>query len=74
MRLRCFYCGHSVPLGQGDDTFHGPLRCRVCKNVMMVRLERGLLRAMAPCPQAAPDPAPVVAGPAALVPSQGGPL
>ncbi len=75
MSLRCFYCGHCLPLDQGGDTFHGPLRCRVCKNVMMVRVERGLLRAMAPCPQAAPnpDPAPSGAGPAALVPSPGGP-
>ena len=64
MKLRCFYCGHSVSLGPADDSYDGPLRCQTCKNVMVVRVERGLLRAMAPCPQTAPD-----SGPAGLDPS-----
>ena len=75
MLIHCMYCGHSIELSEAYHDYQGPLRCRVCKNVMMVRVERGLLRVMAPCPQAAPnpDPAPLGAGPAALVPSPGGP-
>jgi hypothetical protein len=48
MYLRCYYCGHAVPLPGGLDCFEGPMRCRVCRNVMTVRLESGYLRSMAP--------------------------
>jgi|WetSurMetagenome_2_1015567.scaffolds.fasta_scaffold1961945_1 hypothetical protein len=51
--IHCMYCGHSIELGTAYDTYKGPLRCSVCKSLMMVRVEQGQLRAMEAGPQVA---------------------
>lgn len=57
MYLRCYYCGHTMPLARGLDAFEGPLRCRVCRKEMTVRLESGYLRSMSPLtPEPGTDP------------------
>ena len=58
MYLRCYYCGHTMPLARGQDGYEGTLRCRVCRNQMTVRLESGYLRSMTPSiPEVTPEPA-----------------
>jgi hypothetical protein len=58
MRIQCMYCGHSIELSPAYEEYKGPLRCVVCKNLMMVRIEDGQLRSMEVEPKAA---APAVA-------------
>ena len=55
MNLRCYFCGHTIPLARGLDSFEGSMRCRVCRKVMTVRLQSGYLRSMTP---GTPEPVP----------------
>lgn len=52
--IHCMYCGHAIDLGNAYDDYQGPLRCSVCKSLMMVRVEDGHLRSMEAGPQVAP--------------------
>jgi hypothetical protein len=52
--IHCMYCGHTIELGEAYRDYSGPLRCSVCKSLMMVRVEDGQLRGMDAGPQAAP--------------------
>lgn len=52
--IHCMYCGHTIELGEAYETYKGPLRCSVCKSLMMVHVQDGNLRAMEPGPQVAP--------------------
>ena len=58
MLIHCIYCGHSIELSNAYQDYEGPLRCMVCKGLMMVYLEEGELRSMEAAPKAA---APVAA-------------
>lgn len=46
MNIRCLRCGHTIMLGAAYDTFAGPVRCVVCKQLLKVRIEGGHLRAI----------------------------
>jgi hypothetical protein len=52
--IHCMYCGHTIELGAAYQDYVGPLRCSVCKSLMMVRVEDGQLRSMDVGPQVAP--------------------
>ena len=46
MIIHCLYCGHTIELGDAYDEYQGPVRCAVCKGLMTVRMDEGLLRSM----------------------------
>ncbi|WP_295389009.1 hypothetical protein [uncultured Thiodictyon sp.] len=65
MIIHCMYCGHTIDLSEAYDDYQGPVRCAVCKSLMMVRVENGQLRGMDAGPAAAAPAAPKAAAPAA---------
>ena len=64
MLIHCMYCGHSIELSEAYDDYQGPLRCAVCKSLMMIRVESGQLRGMDAGPSAKSAPAALKARPA----------
>jgi len=52
--VHCMYCGQTIELGGVYDDYEGPLRCSVCKSLMVVRVEKGQIRSMAAGPKIAP--------------------
>lgn len=69
MIINCMYCGHTISLGEAYESFTGPVRCAVCKNLMMVRIEEGRMSSMEHGPQVAAAPVAAAPLPSTLAPA-----
>jgi len=58
MIINCMYCGHTISLAEAYDSYRGPVRCAVCKNLMMVEIADGHMSSMAPGPDVGRVPPP----------------
>jgi hypothetical protein len=69
MIINCMYCGHTISLGEAYESFTGPVRCAVCKNLMMVKIDEGRMSSMEHGPQVAAAPVAAALLPSTLVPA-----
>lgn len=46
IKLSCLACGHSLEIGDAYESYRGVVRCWVCRAVLDVALEQGMVREM----------------------------
>jgi transcription elongation factor Elf1 len=48
MRINCLSCGHRFEADDAYSDYEGPIKCLVCGGMMNIRIEEGMIKAMAP--------------------------
>lgn len=61
MKIICIHCGHAIDLGESYEAFDGLVRCYVCRGLMELKTDKGMVRAVRLIPPPALTKAPSLA-------------